>query len=129
MKTRDDQAPVRCGWAKLTNPLYLAYHDREWGEPLRDDRRLFELLVLEGAQAGLSWETILNKRAAYRRAFERFDAEKVAGYGKRDVARLMRDAGIVRNRLKIEAAIVNARAYLEVRREHRRFADYLWSFV
>ena len=129
MKTRDTQAPVRCGWAKLQNPLYLAYHDREWGDPLHDDRRLFELLVLEGAQAGLSWETILNKRAAYRRAFDRFDAAKVAGYGKRDVARLLRDAGIVRNRLKIEAAIVNARAYLEVKREHGRFGDYLWSFV
>jgi DNA-3-methyladenine glycosylase I len=130
MKTStNDHAPVRCGWARMSNPLYVAYHDHEWGEPLRDDRRLFEMLVLEGAQAGLSWETILNKRAAYRRAFDRFDAKKVAAYGRRDVARLMKDAGIVRNRLKIESAIVNARAFLEVRREHGRFADYLWSFV
>ena len=129
MSPRTDATPVRCGWARLTNPLYLAYHDREWGVPLRDDRRLFEMLVLEGAQAGLSWETILNKRAAYRRAFDRFDPVKVAGYGRRDVARLMRDAGIVRNRLKIEAAIANAQAYLEVKREHQRFAHYLWGFV
>jgi len=129
MKTRDAASPVRCGWAKLQNPLYVTYHDREWGEPLYHDRRLFELLVLEGAQAGLSWETILNKRAAYRRAFDRFDPKKIAAYGRRDVARLMRDEGIVRNRLKIEAAIVNARVFLEVKREHRRFGDYLWSFV
>ena len=129
MKTRVTTTPARCGWARLKNPLYLAYHDREWGEPLHDDRRLFEMLVLEGAQAGLSWETILNKRAAYRKAFDRFEPKKVAAYGKRDVARLMRDAGIVRNRLKIEAAIVNAQAFLEVRREHGRFGHYLWSFV
>ena len=97
--------------------------------PLRDDRRLFELLVLEGAQAGLSWETILRKRAAYRRAFHRFDARRIAKYGPRDVRRLLADAGIVRNRLKINAAIANARAYLAVREEFGSFAAYIWRFV
>jgi DNA-3-methyladenine glycosylase I len=120
---------IRCGWARLTNPLYLQYHDEEWGLPLHDDRRLFEMLVLEGAQAGLSWETILNKRAAYRKAFDRFDPKKVAAYDARKVRTLLADAGIVRNRLKIEAAITNARAFLEVQREHGRFDDYIWSFV
>ena len=97
--------------------------------PLRDDRRLFELLILEGAQAGLSWETILRKRAAYRRAFHRFDARRIAKYGPRDVRRLLADAGIVRNRLKIDAAIANARAYLAVREEFGTFAAYVWGFV
>lgn len=120
---------TRCGWAKLTNPLYLEYHDEEWGTPSRDDRHLFEMLILEGAQAGLSWETILNKRAAYRKAFDRFDAAKVARYGAPQVRRLLADAGIVRNRLKIESAISNARAYLELKSETGSFADYLWSFV
>ena len=116
----------RCGWA-AREPL-LSYHDKEWGTPLHDDRRLFEFLVLEGAQAGLSWETILRKRAAYRKAFDRFDAKKVARYGARDVARLLRDTGIVRNRAKIAAAIANAKAFLEVRREHGTFDAYAWRF-
>ncbi len=120
---------VRCAWAGLKNPLYIAYHDEEWGVPSRDDRHLFEMLILEGAQAGLSWETILNKRAAYRRAFDRFDAAKVARYGKPKVRELMGNAGIVRNRLKIESAISNARAFLEVREAKGSFAAYLWDFV
>jgi DNA-3-methyladenine glycosylase I len=117
---------ARCSWA--THEPLLSYHDKEWGTPLHDDRRLFEFLVLEGAQAGLSWETILRKRAAYRKAFDRFVAAKVARYGARDVARLMNDAGIVRNRAKIAAAIDNARAFLEVRKEFGSFDAYVWSF-
>jgi DNA-3-methyladenine glycosylase I len=107
----------------------VRYHDREWGVPRHDDRRLFEFLVLEGAQAGLAWSTILRKRAAYRRAFDRFDPRKVARYGAADVRRLLGDAGIVRNRAKIVAAIANARAFLDVRREHGSFDAYVWRFV
>src|SRR4029450_8050549 len=101
---------VRCGWARATDPLYLAYHDQEWGVPVHDDRTLFEFLVLEGAQAGLSWRTILGKRSRYRQVFARFDPRRVARFGARDVARLLADPGIVRNRLKVTAAIDNARA-------------------
>ena len=111
------------------DPLYAAYHDEEWGVPSRDDRHLFELLVLEGAQAGLSWSTILHKREGYRRAFAGFDAERVARFGERDVERLLGDAGIVRNRLKVASAIDNARAVLAVREERGSLADYLWEFV
>ena len=118
----------RCAWAG-NDPLMIAYHDREWGVPMHDDRALFELLVLEGAQAGLSWSTVLKKREGYRRAFVGFDPRKVARFGRRDVARLMADAGIVRNRLKIESTIENARHVLEVAREHGSFDRYLWSFV
>ena len=118
----------RCPWC-LGSDLYRRYHDEEWGVPVHDDRRLFEFLILEGAQAGLSWSTILNKRDGYRRAFARFDPVKVARFGARDVRRLMADAGIVRNRLKIQAAIGNARAFLEVRREFGSFDAYLWGFV
>ncbi len=107
----------------------IRYHDEEWGVPERDDHRLFELLILEGAQAGLSWATILNKRAAYRRAFASFDPAKIARFGPPDVRRLLADAGIVRNRLKIEATIANARAALEVQREHGSFAAWLWGLV
>ena len=120
---------ARCGWAIESDPLYLAYHDEEWGVPSRDDRHLFELLVLEGAQAGLSWSTILHKREGYRRAFAGFDAERVAQFGERDVERLLGDAGIVRNRLKIASAIDNARAVLAVQEERGSLADYLWEFV
>ena len=113
----------------MDDPLYVAYHDEEWGVPSHDDRHLFEMLVLEGAQAGLSWATILRKREGYRRAFESFDAEAVARFGPADVERLMNDAGIVRNRLKIESSVANARAVLEVREEHGSLDAYLWSFV
>ena len=119
---------TRCTWAG-TDPLYLAYHDEEWGVPLHDDRGLFEFLVLEGAQAGLSWRTILHKRPRYRQAFARFDPRRVARFGARDVRRLLGDAGIVRNRLKIEAAIANARAVLAVQREVGDLDRHLWSFV
>ena len=121
-------AKRRCPWC-LGSAQYLRYHDEEWGVPVHDDRRLFEFLILEGAQAGLAWSTILNKRDNYRRAFARFDPAKVARFGARDVERLMADAGIVRNRLKIESAIGNARAFLEVRREFGSFEAYLWGFV
>ncbi|HEX4797653.1 MAG TPA: DNA-3-methyladenine glycosylase I [Burkholderiales bacterium] len=121
-------AKRRCPWC-LGSERYLRYHDEEWGVPVHDDRRLFEFLVLEGAQAGLSWSTILNKRDNYRRAFARFDPEKVARFGARELRKLLADAGIVRNRLKIESAIGNARAFLEVRREFGSFDAYLWGFV
>jgi len=111
------------------DPLYVAYHDEEWGVPSHDDRHLFEMLVLEGAQAGLSWSTILHKRESYRRAFSGFDAERVARFGDRDVERLLGDAGIVRNRLKVTAAIDNARAVRAVKEERGSLADYLWEFV
>ncbi|MDH3285719.1 MAG: DNA-3-methyladenine glycosylase I [Acidobacteriota bacterium] len=119
---------TRCAWAG-SDPLYVAYHDEEWGVPLHDDRKLFEFLVLEGAQAGLSWVTILRKREAYRSAFEGFAAEKMAEYGEHEIARLMGDAGIVRNRLKIRSAIGNARAFLDAREKHGSFDQFIWSFV
>lgn len=121
--------PTRCPWAANGNDLYIAYHDEEWGVPVYDDQVQFEFLVLEGAQAGLSWATILNKREGYREAFAGFDAERIARFGKREVERLMKNPGIVRNRLKIEAAIGNARLYLEYRATQGSFADYLWGFV
>ena len=119
---------VRCVWPG-TDPLYVAYHDREWGVPVHDDRLLFEFLVLEGAQAGLSWITVLRKREAYRAAFDGFDPERVARYDGRKVRRLLADAGIIRNRQKIEAAIANARAFLEVQGEFGSFDRYVWRFV
>jgi DNA-3-methyladenine glycosylase I len=118
----------RCSWC-LADPLYIAYHDEEWGVPLHDEQRLFEMLVLEGAQAGLSWLTILKKRDNYRRAFDGFDPERVSGYGKKDLERLLADPGIVRNRLKIQAAIDNARAFLEVCEQFGSFDRYIWQFV
>jgi DNA-3-methyladenine glycosylase I len=117
----------RCPWP--TTPLDIAYHDSEWGVPEHDDRALFELLILEGAQAGLSWSTILKKRENYRAAFHRFDAAKIARYGERDVTRLLGDAGIVRNRLKIAATIQNAAAFLEVQREVGSFDQWIWQFT
>jgi len=119
---------VRCGWCG-TDPLYVAYHDEEWGVPVFDDRKLFEFLILEGAQAGLSWLTILRKREAYRRAFADFDPREVAKFDARRKRRLLADAGIVRNRLKIDSAIGNARAFLKVQEEFGSFAEYQWSFV
>jgi DNA-3-methyladenine glycosylase I len=118
----------RCGWAG-SDPLYVQYHDEEWGVPVHDDRRLFEMLMLEGAQAGLSWITILRKRPAYRRAFDRFDPRKVARYDARRRRALMKDPGIVRNQLKIDAAVTNARAFLDVQREFGSFDAYVWRFV
>jgi len=120
---------VRCAWAGTSDTLYLEYHDREWGVPSRDDRHLFEMLILEGAQAGLSWSTILKKRANYRSAYHRFDPRRVARYGAADQRRLLADAGIVRNRLKVAASVANARAFLEVQREFGSFAAFAWEFV
>jgi DNA-3-methyladenine glycosylase I len=125
-KTNNPQ-PVRCGWA--TGELSIRYHDEEWGVPVHDDRTLFEFLILEGAQAGLSWTTILNKRDNYRRAFDGFDPKRVARYDRRKIARLLRDSGIVRNQLKIASAVANAKAFLEVQREFGSFDRYLWRFV
>ena len=122
------RAHTRCAWCG-DDPLYVAYHDHEWGVPVRDDRHMFELLVLEGAQAGLAWITILRKREAYRRAFRGFDPARVARFGERDVARLLADAGIVRNRLKIASAVRNAGTFLDVQARHGTFCDYLWGFV
>ena len=119
----------RCKWVNLDNPLYVEYHDNEWGRPLHDDRRLFELLILEGFQAGLSWETILNKRENFRRAFRGFDPKVMAGFGPDDVERLMADQGIVRNRLKIMDSIVNAKAFLKLQKEEGSFDHYIWSFT
>jgi DNA-3-methyladenine glycosylase I len=119
--------PKRCPWAK--SELMASYHDQEWGVPLHDDRRLFEFLILEGAQAGLSWETILKKRPTYRAAFDEFDPEIVARYGAKKVAKLLADPGIVRNRLKIASTIANAQAFLDVQAEHGSFDAYIWSFV
>jgi len=118
----------RCGWS-VSDPLYIDYHDREWGVPVHDDQRLFEFLLLEGAQAGLSWLTILKRREGYRKAFDRFDVKKIARYDYADVRRLLSDQGIIRNRLKIASAINNARAFLEVQREFGSFASYIWKFV
>ena len=120
---------LRCAWVNLANPRYVAYHDDEWGVPVHDDRRLFELLILEGAQAGLSWETVLNKRDGYRRAFARFDPRKVARFTAADVRRLVRDAGIIRHEGKIRSAIGNARALLALQREGGSFDRFVWGFV
>jgi DNA-3-methyladenine glycosylase I len=119
---------VRCGWSG-TDPLYVRYHDEEWGVPVHDDRTLFEFLILEGAQAGLSWITILRKRDAYREAFDGFDPARVARFDGRKVSQLLRNPGIVRNRLKIESAVANARAFLRVQEELGSFAAYQWRFV
>ncbi len=118
----------RCWWCE-GHPIYVKYHDEEWGVPLHDDRKLFEMLILEGFQAGLSWITILKKRANFRKAFARFDAEKIARFTKRDVARLLKDEGIVRNRLKIEAAIINAQCFLDVCEQLGSFDKYIWQFT
>jgi DNA-3-methyladenine glycosylase I len=119
---------IRCAWAE-TSPLMMTYHDTEWGVPLHDDRRLFEALILDGAQAGLSWETILKKRENYRRAFHDFGAERIARYTEKDIRRLLTDPGIVRNRLKVSSAVKNARAFLETQEEFGSFDRYLWQFV
>jgi DNA-3-methyladenine glycosylase I len=118
---------MRCGWAR--NELSIRYHDEEWGVPVHDDRRWFEFITLEGAQAGLSWDTILRKREAYRRAFKDFEPGRVAKFADRDVKRLLADAGIVRNRLKIDSTIGNAKAFIAVQKEFGSFDDYIWRFV
>ena len=118
----------RCSWAE-GDPLYEAYHDEEWGVPCFEDQRLFECLILEGAQAGLSWITVLRKRENYRKALSDFDPEKIARYRKSKLEQLMQDAGIIRNRLKIESTVTNARAYLDVQERTGSFADYIWAFV
>ena len=124
----ENQMKCRCGWCGR-DPLYVAYHDNEWGVPVHDDCRLFEMLVLEGAQAGLSWLTILRKRENYRRAFHGFDPKMIASYTHDDIERLLQDTGIVRNRLKIESAIHNAKKVLEIKQEHGSFSSFLWRYV
>ncbi|HZZ26451.1 MAG TPA: DNA-3-methyladenine glycosylase I [Pirellulales bacterium] len=121
--------PLRCPWPPLDDPLYVAYHDTEWGVPLHDDRKLFEFLVLEAFQAGLSWRCVLHKRENFRRAFAKFDYRQVARFTARDLQRLVNDAGIVRNRAKIKATVNNAQRFLEVREEFGTFAKYMWSWV
>ena len=121
--------PQRCPWVDLRKPLYVTYHDTEWGVPVHDDRRMFEYLVLEGAQAGLSWYTVLSKRENYRRAFDGFDPVKMAAWDDAKIESLLRDPGIIRNRLKIQAARGNARCFLALCQELGSFSDYLWGFV
>ena len=127
MKSEPEKKRTAC-WGEVDD-LMAAYHDREWGVPLHDDRKLFEFLVLEGFQAGLSWNTILRKRENFRKAFHGFDVKKVARYGEKDIARLLADAGIIRNRLKVRAAVENARRFLEVQKEFGSFDRYIWGFV
>ena len=124
-----DQSLLRCAWVDLNKPDYVDYHDVEWGVPVYDDKTLFEFITLEAAQAGLSWYTVLKKRGNYRRAFAGFEVEKVARFNTRSVERLMNDAGIVRNRLKVNAAINNARRFIDIQTEFGSFSTYLWSFV
>jgi DNA-3-methyladenine glycosylase I len=120
----------RCEWSSMTDdPKMILYHDTEWGVPVHKDKKLFEFLVLEGAQAGLSWQTILNKRESYRKAFDSFDPARVAKYGAKDIRKLLENPGIVRNRLKINATVANARKFLEVQKEFRSFDKYVWQFV
>jgi DNA-3-methyladenine glycosylase I len=121
--------PKRCAWAEGSSPLMLKYHDREWGVPVHNDRKLFEFLILEGAQAGLSWQTILNRRSNYQRAFDNFSTRKIAQYTSKDIKRLLDDKGIIRNRLKIEATIENAKRFLQVKKEFGSFDKYIWQFV
>ncbi|MBV9080025.1 MAG: DNA-3-methyladenine glycosylase I [Elusimicrobia bacterium] len=129
MTTPLEKSVKRCPWPAANDPLYLKYHDEEWGVPVTDDRKIFEFLVLEAFQAGLSWQIILRKRENFRKAFASFEYNRVARFTARDVERLVSDAGIVRNRAKIEAAISNAKAFLEVRKEFGTFSTYMWSFV
>jgi DNA-3-methyladenine glycosylase I len=128
LRTDFEDGRPRCGWVG-NEDIYIAYHDEEWGTPLRDDRALFELLILEGAQAGLSWITVLKRREGYRQAFHGFDIERIAAYGEDDRARLLADPGIIRNRAKVDATIGNALAYLAMQEEGQAFGEFLWSFV
>jgi DNA-3-methyladenine glycosylase I len=127
LPVNSEENRTRCDWAK--DELSIVYHDNEWGKPLHDDRALFELLILEGAQAGLSWITILRKRKAYKKAFDRFDARKISRYGEEKLAELLLNDGIVRNRLKIRAAVRNAQAFLDIQKEFGSFDAYIWRFV
>lgn len=120
---------TRCAWVNLNNPLYIEYHDREWGRPQHSDKELFELLILEGFQAGLSWECVLNKRAAFHTAFDGFDVDKVAAYGDDDCEALLKDPGIVRNRRKVSAAVVNAQVFKAIQQEFGSFDAYIWGFT
>lgn len=119
----------RCAWVPLDDPLYVAYHDKEWGVPVHDDIKLFEFLILEGFQAGLSWSTVLRKRENFRKAFDGFDPEKVARYNEAKISELINDASIIRNRMKIHAAVNNARIFLDVQKEYGSFDAYIWEFV
>ena len=119
---------TRCPWG-TSDPLYIDYHDNEWGTPVHDDRKLFEMLILEGAQAGLSWITILRKRDNYRKAFDNFDAQKIARYNKRKIEQLLKNEGIVRNKLKVNAAVINAKAFLKIKEEFGSFDKYIWGFT
>ncbi len=123
------QNKQRCAWVNPNNELDVEYHDTQWGVPVFDDRLLFEMLILEGAQAGLSWTTILNKRQNYKQAFDNFDVQKVAKYDDKKIAELLQDAGIVRNKLKVNAAVKNAKSFIEIQKEFGSFSDYIWSFV
>ena len=118
----------RCNWS-VSDPIYIKYHDKEWGVPVHNDRKLFEMIVLDGAQAGLSWLTILKKRKNYRKAFDNFDPNKVAKYDKRKIAQLLKNEGIVRNKLKVESAVTNAKAFLMLKEEFKTFDNYIWKFV
>jgi len=120
---------TRCSWANSKNPLYLAYHDTEWGKPEHSDQKLFEMLILEGAQAGLSWETILNKRAAYQKAYKNFDPKLVAAFGESDIQELLGNPGIVRNRLKIRSSVENAKIFIQMQEEYGSFDTWLWRFL
>lgn len=119
---------IRCSWCG-NDPLYIKYHDEEWGKPVYDDKTLFEFLILEGAQAGLSWITILRRRETYRKAFADFDVEKVAAFDEKDVERLMNDPGIIRNKLKVNSAIKNAQLFIEIQKEYGSFSDFIWGFL
>jgi DNA-3-methyladenine glycosylase I len=129
MKSKHENVICRCPWVDLTKPDYIEYHDKEWGVPVYDDRLLFEFLSLESAQAGLSWHTVLKKRENYRIAFDNFEPQKVAKFDEAKIAELLQNSGIIRNRLKIESAINNARRFLEVQRAFGSFAKYIWAFV
>ncbi len=126
--TLNNQSIIRCAWVS-NDPLYINYHDNEWGKPCYDDQQLFEMLCLEGAQAGLSWITVLKKRAHYRKVFDQFDAKKIAHYDEQKVQALLADAGIIRNKLKVNAFIINAQCYLDILAKEGSFSDYLWQFV
>ena len=123
------QNKKRCKWATSVNPLYTAYHDEEWGVPCYNDKTLFEFLILEGAQAGLSWSTILNKRKGYQKAFDQFDAHKIARYNKSKINKRIQNPDIVRNKLKIQVTVINAQQFLEVKAEYGKFSKYIWQFV